>query len=186
MAAIAKTKGTWARLILSRFSAKPNKNPVFPPRNLSSLPVSRPQITHFQKPISNSQRSPFSNRFFSSASPIQELLAEVEREKQREREERKRKGEVAEEDDEEEEDYMGVGPLIEKLEKKKLKDDENVEEFEEPTDSESDDDDERFTEEAVKKRAEEFEKKFKRHEELLKNFTEAGNLSLSLSSLFFV
>ncbi|XXG67881.1 hypothetical protein AAC387_Pa06g1121 [Persea americana] len=176
MAAIAKSKGTWARLLLSRFSAKPNKNPIFPSRNLSSLPIFRPQIPDFQKPISNLGRSHLSHRFCSSARTIQELLAEVEREKQREREEKKRKGEAVEEDDEEEEDYMGVGPLIEKLEKEKLKDTGSLDDFEEPTDSESDEDDERFTQDALKKRAEDFEKKFKRHEELLKNFTEAETL----------
>ena len=76
-------------------------------------------------------------------------------------------------DKEEEEDYIGVGPLIEKLEKKKVKDLDNIDQFWEPTDSESDDD-ERFTPDEVKKRADEFEKKCKRHAELLKNFAEAG------------
>lgn len=80
---------------------------------------------------------------------------------------------------------MGVGPLIEKLEKEKIKDTGDLDAFEEPTDSESDEDDERFTEDAVKKRAEDFEKKFKRHEELLKNFTQAGNPSLSTFFFFF-
>ncbi|KAH7844575.1 hypothetical protein Vadar_029595 [Vaccinium darrowii] len=74
-----------------------------------------------------------------------------------------------------EEDYLGVGPLIEKLEKEKEKKDTgDLNMYEEPTDSESEDD-ERFAPDAVKKRAELFEKKFTRHEELLKNFTDAGN-----------
>lgn len=108
---------------------------------------------------------------------MQELLAEVEREKQREKEQRKRAGlDVKEIEDEDEEDYMGVGPLIEKLEKEKLKSSGDLNMYEERTDSDSDEDDERFTTEAVKKRAEVFEKKFKRHGELLNNFAEAGNL----------
>lgn len=108
---------------------------------------------------------------------MQELLAEVEREKQREKEQRKRAGlDVKEIEDEDEEDYMGVGPLIEKLEKEKLKSSGDLNMYEERTDSDSDEDDERFTTEAVKKRAEVFEKKFKRHGELLNNFAEAETL----------
>lgn len=108
---------------------------------------------------------------------MQELLAEVEREKQREKEQRKRAGlDVKEIEDEDEEDYMGVGPLIEKLEKEKLKNSGDLNMYEERTDSDSDEDDERFTTEAVKKRAEVFEKKFKRHGELLNNFAEAETL----------
>ncbi|RVW77441.1 hypothetical protein CK203_048093 [Vitis vinifera] len=106
---------------------------------------------------------------------MQELLAEVEREKQREKEQRKRAGlDVKEIEDEDEEDYMGVGPLIEKLEKEKLKNSGDLNMYEERTDSDSDEDDERFTTEAVKKRARCFEKKFKRHGELLNNFAEAA------------
>lgn len=105
---------------------------------------------------------------------VRELLAEVEREKQLEREQKKKAGIAIEEDEEEEEDYLGVGPLIEKLEKKKTKDLENIDQFWEPTDSESDEDDERWSQEEVKRRKDEFEKKWKRHGELLKNFAEAG------------
>lgn len=125
---------------------------------------------------------PHSVRLFSSASyrtpqadrVIRELFLDVERDKQREREERKKKGlDTTDIDAEENEDFMGVGPLIEKLEKKKLKE-EKISYFDEPTDSDSDDDDERWTAEAINKRWDTFEKKFKRHEELLKNFTDAG------------
>lgn len=71
---------------------------------------------------------------------------------------------------------MGVGPLIDKLEKEKLKDPGGEpNRYEEPTDSDSDDDDERFTSEAVEKRTADFEKKYKRFEDLIKNFTDAGN-----------
>lgn len=180
MAAISKAKGAWARFLFNPFPVKPNKNPLIVSRNLSSLPIFRTQIPHFSKTISDFHPSHLLNRFSSSAAAsartIQELLAEVEREKQREREEKIRAGEKVEEDDEEEEDYMGIGPLIEKLEKEKLKDTGNLEGFEEHTDSDSDEDDERFSPDALKKRTEEFEKKFKRHEELLKNFTEAETL----------
>lgn len=79
-------------------------------------------------------------------------------------------------DAEDEQDYMGVMPLIEKLEKEKLKDTSDLNQYEERSDSDSDNDDERFTPEAVKKRKDEFDRKHKRHEELLKNFTEADTL----------
>ena len=106
---------------------------------------------------------------------MQDLLAEVEKEKQREREQRRRAGlDTKDIDDEDREDYMGVGPLIEKLEKEKLKDTGNLNAYEEPSDSDSDEEDERFSSESLKKRFDEFERKFKRHEELLKNFTETG------------
>lgn len=101
---------------------------------------------------------------------MQELLAEVEREKQRERQERQKAGLPL---DEEEEDYMGVGPLIEKMERQKQKELDAIDQFWEPTDSESEDD-ERFSPEEIQKRLDEFEKKCKRHSELLKNFAEAG------------
>lgn len=107
---------------------------------------------------------------------IQELLAEVEREKQLEREE-KRKAGIEIDEAEDEEDYMGVGPLIEKLEKKKAKELENIDQFWEPTDSESDDD-ERWSPDEVNKRKAEWEKKCNRHKELLTNFAEAGKVSI--------
>lgn len=125
-----------------------------------------------------SQKSHFSTAaagFTESSRVVEDLLAEVEQEKQREREARKRAGlDTKDIDAEDEEDYMGVGPLIEKLEKKFLKDKGDLNAYEEPTDSESDEDDDRFSAEAVQKRAEVFEKKFSRHKELLENFVEAG------------
>ncbi|KAK9102583.1 hypothetical protein Sjap_019837 [Stephania japonica] len=142
----------------------PNPNP-----NLSSSLTHSPPLPHTQC------RAPIPrHRFFSSSGgAAEELLAEVERERQREREEKRRAGvEIDDKDEEDEEDYMGVGPLIEKLEKEKLKPCPDLYLREEPTDSESEDD-ERFAPDALKKRFEEFEKKFKRHEELLKNFTDA-------------
>lgn len=98
------------------------------------------------------------------------------RDKQWEKEDRIKKGlDTADIDAEENEDFMGAGPLIEKLEKKKLKE-EKVGFFDEPTDSDSEDDDERWTPDAINKRWEVFDKKFKLHEELLKNFTDAGTM----------
>lgn len=118
------------------------------------------------------------NRSFHTARTIHEILADVEREKNKEREEKKRAGlDTSYIDAEDEEDYLGVGPLIEKLEKEKLKNvsDELLNMYEEPTDSESEDD-ERFTPDALRKRDELFEKKFKRHEDLLKNMIEAETI----------
>jgi small subunit ribosomal protein S5 len=110
---------------------------------------------------------------------VYELLAEVERERQRERQDRRDRGQgkpEEEDDDEEEEDYMGVKPLIEKLERRKAResaaDDEG---YWEPTDSDTDEDDERYTPDAIERRVEEFERKSERHGELLQSFAEAGN-----------
>ncbi|CAA6655412.1 unnamed protein product [Spirodela intermedia] len=73
---------------------------------------------------------------------------------------------------------MGVGSLIEKWEKRIAKDPGDDEAWEIPTDSDSEDD-ERFSPQEVKKRVEEFEKKHKRHEELLLKFAEAETLDES-------
>ncbi|KAK4796633.1 hypothetical protein SAY86_028959 [Trapa natans] len=111
-----------------------------------------------------------------TAAAVQELLGELEMEKQREREARKRAGlDTKDIDAEEEEDFMGVGPLIEKLEKEKLKESSSTDLFayEEPTDSDSDEDDERLNPENMRKNFELFEKKIKRHDELLNNFAES-------------
>ncbi|CAK9174312.1 unnamed protein product [Ilex paraguariensis] len=80
------------------------------------------------------------------------------------REERKRAGlDTVDINIEDYEDYMGVGSIIEKLEKEKLKDTgANLNFYKEPTDSDTDDGDERFTPDAIKKRSDKFEKKFKR------------------------
>ncbi|GLT59761.1 hypothetical protein SLA2020_325620 [Shorea laevis] len=118
--------------------------------------------------------------YFSSASTasnnvVRDLLAELEREKQREREERKRKGLGTKDiDEDDEEDYMGVMPLIEKLEKEKWKDTDDLMLHEEPTDSDSEEDEEDIR--AAEKGFETYKRKCKRHEELLKNFTEAETL----------
>ncbi|OWM68601.1 hypothetical protein CDL15_Pgr023566 [Punica granatum] len=125
-------------------------------------------------------RSRFSTYQPDAASrAVEDLLAEVERDRQREREARRRAGlDTKDIDAEEEEDYMGVGPLIEKLEKEKLNDTSSTDSFmfEEPTDSDSDEDDERLNPENMRKNFELFEKKFKRHEELLNNFVESETL----------
>ncbi|KAF8389682.1 hypothetical protein HHK36_024201 [Tetracentron sinense] len=169
---ITKSQGAWSRLILYQTSRNPI-NPLPFSRKIASFSNFLPQNHNFQRQTSNFYLG-FNHRFFSSSRTVQELLAEVEREKQREREQKKRAGlDIG--DEEEEEDYMGVGPLIEKLEKEKLKDTRNLDMYEEPTDSESEDD-ERFSPDAVKKRMDEFERKFKRHEELLKNFAESETL----------
>ncbi|KAK9052639.1 hypothetical protein SSX86_029269 [Deinandra increscens subsp. villosa] len=125
------------------------------------------------------------NRLFSSMSyasgdrVVRELLSEVEREKQREREQRKKAGlGTADIDAEDDEDYMGVGRLIEKLEKENQKqvDPRILNMREEPTDSESEEDDHRFTHEAIQRRQEILQKKLKRHEELLDKFTKSDSI----------
>ncbi|GAB2282384.1 hypothetical protein Dimus_016929 [Dionaea muscipula] len=187
-----------SRLLQFTENAKP-RNPTFhhaPITISTNTPLPNPSFFRF----------PFTqSRLFSSASfrfddddgeiddgqahrIIDDLLAEVEREKYHEREARKRAGENVDEEEEEEEDYMGVGPLIEKLEKEELKDDgKDRFVFEEPTDSETEDDDDgddRFDEDGgddtKKKKKKEMEKqrellikKFKKHEELFSNFIAA-------------
>lgn len=106
---------------------------------------------------------------------MEDLLAEVEKDRLQERQQRIRAGlDTKDIDAEKKQDYMGVRRLIKKLSKQKLKEPSEINEYEEPTDSDSDEDDERFSPEAIQERFEDFEKKFKRHEELLKNFTDAG------------
>ncbi|CAM0146297.1 unnamed protein product [Urochloa decumbens] len=109
---------------------------------------------------------------------VRELLAEVERERQRERQDRRAADGVKEEEpaEEEEEDYLGVKPLIEKLERRKAKEAAFDEAYWEPTDSDSDSDDERYTPDAIQRRVGEFERKCKRHGELLQSFAEAETL----------
>eukprot|EP00262_Sarcandra_glabra_P013379 TRINITY_DN3693_c0_g4_i1.p1 TRINITY_DN3693_c0_g4~~TRINITY_DN3693_c0_g4_i1.p1 ORF type:complete len:514 (+),score=125.08 TRINITY_DN3693_c0_g4_i1:131-1672(+) len=177
--ALIKSNKACSRFLFTTIPNKPCKTLIPLSRKFTNFPIPSPKFHHFQKPIllNPEHRSlPFDRRFCSSATTVQELLAEVEREKQREREQKKRAGEEIGDDNEDEEDYMGVGKLIEKLEKENAKDTGDLNMYEEPTDSESDDDDERFSQEAMQKRADEFERKFKRHEELLKNFTEADTL----------
>ncbi|XP_052115905.1 uncharacterized protein LOC107484460 [Arachis duranensis] len=118
----------------------------------------------------------------SSTSPssriVHDLLAEVENERLRERDQRIRAGlDTADIDAECEEDYMGVAPLVERLEKAKPKDKEsNLNLYEELSDSDTDEDDERFTPEALQNRFNDFEKKFNRHKDLLNSFVEAETL----------
>ncbi|OIV98663.1 hypothetical protein TanjilG_12786 [Lupinus angustifolius] len=108
---------------------------------------------------------------------LQDLLNEVEKDRLREKDQRKRAGlDTADIDAEHEEDFMGVGPLIQRLEKQNMKDSLDMNRYEEPSDSESEDDDERFSREATEKNFKDFERKFKKHEELLKNFTDAETL----------
>jgi len=120
------------------------------------------------------------NVHFSTTSDsriVQDLLAEVERDRLRERNERLRLGlDTADIDAEPEQDYMGVGPLIAKLEKEKEKQkgSEDLNRYEEPTDSDDDSDEE--TQDDADKRHRDFERKYGRHKDLLKSFTDAETL----------
>lgn len=156
-----------SRLILSQVIQK--QTPLISSPKINTL-LSSSSETPFC--ISNSHMG-WCFSFATRAESIEELLAQVEREKHREREEKKKAG-LEIDEGEDDVDYMGVGPLIEKLEKEKLKDwGDLLYQREEPTDSESEDD-ERFLPEAIKKRNDQFQKKIKRHEELLKNFVDSG------------
>lgn len=72
-----------------------------------------------------------------------------------------------------EDDRVGIDALIDSWAREKG--DSSGNRYEEPTDSESDDD-ERFSADAVNKRMDQFEKKFKRHEELLDKFAKTETL----------
>lgn len=102
-----------------------------------------------------------------------DITYQAQRERQRERDERIKAGlDVADLDAEEEEDYMGVGPLIEKLEKEKAKGDPpNLNRYEEPTDSEDEDEEEP---DVIEKQIVQAEKISAKHEELVDKFTKAG------------
>ncbi|BAT78303.1 hypothetical protein LR48_Vigan561s005400 [Vigna angularis] len=117
---------------------------------------------------------PFSTN--SDARIVLDLRAEVERDRLRERNERLRLGlDTADIDAEPEQDYMGVEPLIAKLTKKNEKESEgDLNRYEEPTDSDEDSDEE--TQEDADKRHRDFERKFERHQDLLKSFTDAETL----------
>jgi small subunit ribosomal protein S5 len=104
---------------------------------------------------------------------VQDLIAQVERDRHRERNARIRAGlDTADIDAENEEDYMGISSVIEKLEKEKLKETTELNRYEEPTDSDSDEEDV----DASQKKFEDFEKKYKRHEEMIQNFIDADTL----------
>nr|CAD1835782.1 unnamed protein product [Ananas comosus var. bracteatus] len=174
MAAAGATRGKapWALLLRFRSYARPRLFSAPKPYHNPTSPLPCFFLLLPSRPFSANPNPVMGHRV------VQELLAEAERERQREREERRKAGvDVADDDDEEEEDYMGVGPLIEKLEKKRAREaDSAFDMFWEPTDSDSDEDDERFSPDEIKKRLDEFDRKCKRHSELLKNFAEAETL----------
>lgn len=104
---------------------------------------------------------------------IRDLCFELEREKEREKEDRRRLGQDTTGINAEEfEDFMGVGPLIEKLEKENV-DEAKLNLYEERNDSDYEDEDERIMPEAERTYGF-FQKKFKRHSELLENFVNSG------------
>ncbi|XP_040872273.1 DNA ligase 1 isoform X2 [Glycine max] len=140
--------------------------------------------------VKNSARSQLRTAFLSHSSPIlgnnvvffstgdkflHEITAEVEKDRRRERNERLRLGlDTADIDAESEQDYMGVGPLIAKLEKEMLKESAELNRYEEPTDSEDDSDEE--TMDDADKKVSDFEKKKDKHMDLLDKFTSAETL----------
>ncbi|KAI4305145.1 hypothetical protein L6164_028530 [Bauhinia variegata] len=160
---------SWSRLLISQLCRESIKTQFQSSRRITVSP----HISHCISP-----KFPFLGKaHYCTVSDrvVYDLLARVERERNREREQRKRAGlDTKDIDDEDEEDYLGVGPLIEKLEKKKLKDAEDLNEYLEPTDSESEEDD--LTPEERRKKINQFERKSKRHKELLNNLNNAETL----------
>ncbi|WCJ27740.1 Ribosomal protein S5 family protein [Euphorbia peplus] len=161
---------SYSRFLLYHSLRNPRKLPI------PQFPINFSTFPHFPtsqtNPFSRSSKTLFSTSAAASSRIINDLLADLEREKQQEINSRKRAGLPTDDiDEEDEEDYMGITPLIEKLEKEKLKPPgPDLYLYEEPSDSDSDDDDERFGWEAMEKKSEVFEKKIKRHTELLDNF----------------
>nr|CAB3448482.1 unnamed protein product [Digitaria exilis] len=177
MAAAARSRAaaTWARLLSLRSHNLAGSNAL--PRHHHLAPRITPPRRHLAFSASAGGARPQ----IQSERAVHELLAEVERERERERKDRRagdgdKEGDPVE-DQEEDEDYLGVKPLIEKLERRKAKESAADEDgYWEPTDSDSDEDDERYTPDAIKKRVDEFERKCKRHGELLRSFAEAETL----------
>ncbi|KAL2454032.1 Ribosomal protein S5 family protein [Abeliophyllum distichum] len=147
----------------------------FPLPNLSTTPPFTSQFT--RKYSANFTNLSLNARVATADRALQELSVQMERERQREKEERQKAGlDTADIDADYDEDYMGVDSIIEKLEKQKLKGESSeLNRYEEATDSDSDDD-ERFSADKMNKQVDQFEKKFKRHEEFLDKFTKAETL----------
>ncbi|KAK9747782.1 hypothetical protein RND81_02G014600 [Saponaria officinalis] len=115
---------------------------------------------------------------------LQELTAEIEREERIEREAKRKAGILVDDAEEEEEDYLGVGPLIEKIDNEvnkpysildKLSD---LDFLDEPTDSDSEDDEEEDPVLMEEERKAElvFDRLCKRHQELLSSFKTSSTL----------
>uniref|UniRef100_J3L8Q9 S5 DRBM domain-containing protein n=1 Tax=Oryza brachyantha TaxID=4533 RepID=J3L8Q9_ORYBR len=169
----AVTCAAWVRLLSQRSNPLASSTHHLPSRIVS-------QRRHFAFSASSSSSSSGSSRLqkIQSERVIHDLLAELDRERQEDRKDAAADADDDDDDDDdEEEDYLGVKPLIEKLERRKAKEAASPDDsFWEPTDSDSDEEDERYTPDAIKRRVDEFERKCKRHDELLRSFAEAENL----------
>ncbi|KAF3326017.1 hypothetical protein FCM35_KLT09097 [Carex littledalei] len=197
--AFPRSLSAWSRLISLR--SPPLLSPRFPlfPIHLNPL-SSLPRLNHRHFSADASARQPDASTRQPDDSKLppevfrvaRALCAEIRREERREaiaagieveeEEEEEEEDEDMEnglEGNEEGEDYSGVQPSID-LESEVDDDDydgrQESPEFWEQTDSESDEDDERFSEEELQRQADEFERKSKRHEGLLKSFADAETL----------
>ncbi|KAL9271979.1 hypothetical protein AKJ16_DCAP22651 [Drosera capensis] len=161
------------------------QNPIFHHTHITT-PLKTTAIPFARTHLLSSQASRFDDGYIDDPEAyraVDELLAEVEREKHLEREAKKRAG-LEIEENEEEEDFMGAGELIERLEKQALKESEEGKDgfgFEEETE-EDDDGDDRFEDGiAARRRVREREveerelldKKFAKHGDLINNFANA-------------
>ncbi|GAB2248479.1 hypothetical protein Droror1_Dr00008361 [Drosera rotundifolia] len=155
------------------------QNPIF-----YQTPITIPTTPFAHTHLFSSQTSRFDDGYIDDAEAyraVDELLAEVEREKHQEREAKKRAG-LEIEENEEEEDFMGVGELIERLEKQALKESDEGKDgfgFEEETESETEDDDDgdnRFEEDGLAARRRVREREVEERELLDKKFAKHGDL----------
>ncbi|KAK1289383.1 hypothetical protein QJS10_CPB18g01801 [Acorus calamus] len=169
MAATARARGGLSRLLFNINPRNPKTLPLphFTPRTIAKPPLLPATTAASRSP----HLRPFSSAAVSAAvaesnRAIQEILEDARREKEREREERRKRGEVVnerEEDEaEEEEDYLGVSELIAKLDRRYSNyRQQDLEIYEEPTESE-DDEDERWSPQELEKREDEYQRKLKR------------------------
>ncbi|KAJ6831555.1 uncharacterized protein M6B38_348190 [Iris pallida] len=142
----------------------------------SKPPLQLIPARHFSFVNTNRDNKKDSSSEIDGDAVIRGLLAELERERRLEREDRQKRGlDTADLDREAEEDYLGITPLIEKLEKRKPDDPRDYDDWE-PTDTDSDEEDERWSPQENKRRMAEFVKKWERHKELLDAFAKAETL----------
>lgn len=169
------SKFAWSRLILKQFRQLSGLRSGYDFAGTHSFFISAGVRTIMPRFLNVSAQNLPSR--LQSERDIRELLGELEMEKKAARQQRKNLGlDTGDIDAEEFEDFMGVGPLIDKLEKEKVKDEANLNMYEERTDSDSESDDERFTPEAERKLMEVFVKKFERHTDLIENFARSETL----------
>ncbi|CAH9072960.1 unnamed protein product [Cuscuta epithymum] len=149
-----KSAALWSRVILNQ---------------LRLITASSSSAVGTSKLLRPSSKFPAAPRFFSSRQSqgnFDSFLFQERRDLLKEKEERLKQGL----------DTADLDARAAELDKREENIKKSSSSYEEPTDSDSDDDDEQWGAEALDRRWVVFEKKFERHEQLLKNFTDAETL----------